>query len=400
MGVGEGAPLTEGRREFGASFLAACLTSIGVATTPGVPAYSGPALLVLAAIAARDPHWIWCALGAAIVWVPALAGTGGPVVLAGAILLLAVQRRALAVAVLGVGLAVAFKQGLVISVLSAASGPVPWLVVATVTMAGAACAGGRSSGGRRSGPRMEAGALALAGLLVGWRVVRALTLDGQAQLVAAMPLGLVPAVYDRVVVGADPALLAALVHAAPERDAAALALGWERALNEGWRPSRAEGVVVPVARALEAGGRGGEAVRLLARHPRSGEIDAVQSLFERIQGLPVRWRGAALGPGLPGAFDPGVRFLTDGYLAVEFTALTPLSALVLAGEGTSWLGPPTIDVRLDGGAPQLWGLDGPGVLRMDRPVEAGPHRLELRFFNDLAGADGDRNAWITQVSGT
>ncbi len=391
------------RLDFGASILASCLTVIAVAMTPGVPAYAGPSLLILAAVAVRDPHWIWCALGAALVWVPALAGAGGPVVLVGAILLVAVQRRALAVAVLGVGLALAFKQSLVIPVLPAARGPIPWLVVATVTMAGAACAGGRSgraAGERRLGARMEAGALALAGLWVVGRVVRALTLDGRARLAAAIPLGLVPAVYDDGVAGADPALLTALVHAAPERDAAALALGWERALNEGWRPSRAAGFVVPVARALEARGRGGEAVRLLARHPRDGEIDALQALFERIQGLPVRWRGAALGPSLPGRFDPGVRFLTDGYVAVEFTAQTPLSALELAGEGTSWLGSPTIDVRLDGGAAQLWALDGPSVLRMDRRIEAGPHRLELRFVNDLAGAGGDRNVSVGEVSGT
>jgi hypothetical protein len=373
------------------SIATGALVAVAAAATPNVPGYAGPLLLGLAALAAWDRHWIWGALGAALVWVPALGGPVGSGVLAGAVLLGALRWRAVSTAVLLVGLVGAAKQGVAAGVLPEAVAPVGWLLVASVTLAGAASAA--------RGGRAEAVGMALAGVIVLGRVGELHSVDGAARLAAAVRLGDVPAVYDDLVAGADPPLLVALVHAAPARDEAALALGWARALDEGWRPAKAEGVVVPVARALEARGRGGEALRLLARHPRTGEVDALRALLERTQGLPVHWQGAPLGPRLPGAFDPALVFETNGYAAVELTADDALPALVVEGIGTAYAGAPVLDVQLDAAAPIAWTLDGAASLRLEGPIAPGPHRVGFRFANDRADAAGDRNVRVTAVRG-
>jgi hypothetical protein len=97
------------------------------------------------------------------------------------------------------------------------------------------------------------------------RLVAMFRLQGEALVAEADALRAVHVVYDRLAKRADPALLTALVRAVPDRDEAALALGWDAALGAGWRPRAASGVEVPVARALAARGRAGEAFALLMR---------------------------------------------------------------------------------------------------------------------------------------
>lgn len=371
------------------SWAVAALTVLAAALTPGMPWFVGPAALGLAAIATRDRHWIWTALGGTLLWASAVGGPVGALVLAGAILLGVPRWRSLSTAVVVVGLVLALKQEAASRVFASATGVIPWLLCALVAAAGAVSAA--------RGGRVEAGALALAGAIVLVRFGLVWTVDGEARLRAAERLGAVDLVYDGLVTDADEPLARALLHAAPDRDEAALRLGWDRALAQGWRPARADGVVVPVARALDAAGRGGEALRLLARHPRVGDVDALRGLLEHTQGLPSRWRGAAIGPLLPGRAELALHFETNGWVGFEFTATEPLPSLVLVGSGTAYAGAPVLEVQLDAQSPRAWTLDGPSELTLPGPVERGPHRLGLRFVNDRADTYGDRNAEVSEL---
>ncbi|MDP2311347.1 MAG: carbohydrate-binding domain-containing protein [Pseudomonadota bacterium] len=372
-----------------ASVLAALLLVVAVAFTPDLPWHAGPAALGLAALGWRDPHWIWSALGAALLWVPALSGPAGAVVLGGSIVLGALRWRALSTAVVLVGVALAAKQGAASVVLPAAATVVPWLLVSLVTTAGAVSA--------VRGGRAEAGALALAGAIIVTRLALVWAVEGEARVEAAARIGALDFVYQDLAEDASEPISLALLAAGPGRDGAALRLGWARALDLGWRPAKAEGVVIEVARALELRGRGGEALRLLARHPREGQVDALRALLERIQGVPVRWRGAALGTPLPGRFDPGLEFDTNGLASVEITATTALAALTLGGVGAPYVGAPVLEVRLDGDAAVDWTLDGPGEFVLPGPIPTGPHRISVRFVNDLVDAEGDRNVRVTEI---
>lgn len=260
-----------------------------------------------------------------------------------------------------------------------------------------------------TGPSPLAVALLLVGVAAGARLARLGTLLAPTRLVAAEEIDAVNLVYTDVLAAAaspkDPATLVALVKAAPDRDEAALALGWEAALKVGWRPARAEGVVIPVARALEAGGRGGEALRLLARQPREGEVDGLRALFERTQGLPVAWKGGAVGTALSlgsrtELLAAPIEFTHDDARTLEITAPTALgveSALTLDCDGTAFEGPPVLALQWDAGA----------VQRVECPAQgwgealdlaAGPHRLRVAFVNDAAGPEGDRNVRLSRVA--
>ena len=209
-----------------------------------------------------------------------------------------------------------------------------------------------------------------------------------------------PLVYDSVLAGAagQPALLAALVRASPLRDEAALLLGVEPALAAGWCPRRADGAVVATARALERAGRGGEALRLLGRHPREGEVDGLRALFERTQGAAFGWRGGALGPIVPPAHAIDGEIVSDGRLEVEFTLPAPRSDLGLRLDGDAWNGPPTVDIAVDApvGPSSLVEISGPLRFALG-PLEAGPHRVQVTFINDAAGPGGDRNVRVLEI---
>lgn len=346
--------------------------------------------------------------------------------------------RAAAALAVGVGLVLAVKQEIAARVLPAAAGvagaPLALaLSVAAGLVAAAAPAwpevarpregargvsvhgGGDSPGvfARLSevltGPRPLAVAGLLVGVATGAKLLRLRSFPPPQKLAAAVELDAVPLVYADVFAAAsapkDEATLAALVRAAPGRDEAALALGWERALVLGWRPDRAEGVVVPVARALELAGRGGEALRLLARHPRTGEVDGLRALFERTQGVAVGWKGGALGTSVPAGattelLAAPVAFTHDDAWLAEVTAPAALDvtmALTVDCEGTEFEGPPVLEVAWDGRPAERvecpargWGsaLD----------LAAGPHRLRVAFVNDASGPAGDRNVTLTRVA--
>lgn len=249
--------------------------------------------------------------------------------------------------------------------------------------------------------------LALALLLVGCamlgRLHRLSRLPPEARFAAAVPIDAVPWVIDEAIANAagDPAALRAVLRAAPDADAAALSLGWEVALAEGWKPQRAEGVVVEVARALERASRGGEALRLLARHPRVGEVDALRTLFERTQSLPDDWRGGRLGRVVEGQagtlLDDPVLFTQNDSVSIEFTMLAEAfdAALVLECSGVAFDGPPTLIATVDAQPP--WRVECPAVASERVRLEPGPHRLRVAYDNDRVGPGGDRNVGVLSV---
>ncbi|GDX79832.1 hypothetical protein LBMAG42_16430 [Deltaproteobacteria bacterium] len=253
------------------------------------------------------------------------------------------------------------------------------------------------------------GPLALALVLIGFgalgRLARLPQLAAPARLAAAIPLDGVPLVIDGVVEQSkeDPTTLTAALRAAPTHDGAALALGWEAALTAGWRPHRADGVVTEVARALERAGRGGEAIRLLAKHPRVGEVDALRTLFERTQGLPEDWRGGRLGLVIEShtgsLCDSCFVFMHNESREIEFTTLAePFDAWLVVGcDGAAFEGQPELSFTLDGQTP--WVVECPAEAeRKTAWLAPGPHRLRIAFENDREGPGGDRNVGVTALT--
>lgn len=388
MGVGEG------DRRVG-------LVSDGLAAVAVLAAAAAPlpwSTLPLLVGGALVPHPLAPALAAAGALGLGVAGPAGAVVLAAAGLLLALRRAPGALALAATAALLALKQQVAASVLPAAADAVPGLLVA-----GLAAAGGLAAGGGRA-VRAALGVAALVGAVRLGEVYRA---RGAERLARAEAVGAVPLVYADLVrhadhpVWADRGLLFRLVAAAPDRDEAALAAGWEEALALGWRPARADGVEVPVARWLEARGRGGEALRLLARAPREGAVDWWRALYAREQGLADPWAGgeepSALG--MPGAVSLGWTWLTNQEGELLLTARRPLRRLVLAGEGTVADGPPEVEVQLDGRPVGVWAPAGPSRFEVPGPLDPGPHRLRLRFVNDRVGPEGDRNVTIGALLG-
>lgn len=243
--------------------------------------------------------------------------------------------------------------------------------------------------------------LLVAGAGTAGRLARLSRLPGADRLAAAAEIDAVGLVYPGVLAeaGADRVQLLALVKAAPLRDDAAIKLGVEPALAAGWRPQRAEGRVVETAQALERAGRGGEALRLLDRHPREGAVDGLRALFERTQGLPVDWRGGAFGPEMPPSLSIDQTLTSDGKFEVAFTLREDRPELTLLLDGDAWNGPPAVDVVVDApvGVSSLLEITGPTRVPLGA-LEAGPHRVSITFINDAAGPGGDRNVRVLEIT--
>lgn len=347
-------------------------------------------LLAGVAVAALIPGRVGLGVGLAAAWSTAAGGPAAPVLLVAAITRLAWRRSPWGLAVAGVGALLAWKQQRVAALFPAAVDPVPGLVIAAIL------AGGVVDPPRGRAPRLALAGVALAGAA---RLGAVWAVEGEERLARAERVGAVALVYPGL--AADPALAPRLVRALPDADAALDALPVAAALDLGWRPQRAEGRPVEVARELERRGRGGEALRLLARHPRVGEVDWWRALYERTQGHPVRWRGegGAEGFEVPGSIELGWSWTHDQAGEVRLTARSVVDRLVVRGEGSAAAGAwPRVELRLDGGPPDAWEVVGRGERGIPGPIEPGPHRLQLRFVNDAVAPDGDRNVVILSVA--
>jgi hypothetical protein len=298
-------------------------------------------------------------------------------------------------AVAGTGAVLALKQGSVVQVLPAAASVVPPLL-AMATLAGCAAIAAR-------GRRIEGVGTFLAGSITLARVAHAWALDGPARAQALAEHRALALVRGIEPLPADAATRAEWLRLLPQDDALALAVGWEDALDLGWRPRRLHGapskLVVDVAVELERRGRGGEGLRLLAWHPRQGAVDWWRALFERTQGLPVRWEGASLEPRLPGEIPWIVDATDQGHWSLVFTARAPLAAVAVELSGTAFSGPPVPRLRLDA---QPWiACPADGATRCPLgPADPGPHRVEVDYAEDPAGAERNRAVSVRSLIGT
>jgi hypothetical protein len=212
-------------------------------------------------------------------------------------------------------------------------------------------------------------------------------LQGEALVEEAEGLRAVPLIYARLSTRADPALLTALVRAMPERDEAALALGWDAALAAGWKPRTAAGVEIPVARALVERGRVGEGFALLKGLPREGSVDWELALMERVAGRPVGWLGGRVpGPIVPGEVLVQRTLAGEGDLDVEFTALSACKGarMQVAPEGGAAL----LELRVDGEEPGKLRLEDAASVLLADELAPGPHRLRLRLVGEAAPEGG------------
>lgn len=255
---------------------------------------------------------------------------------------------------------------------------------------------GRQSGWGPAG-RIALGGVALVGAL---RFAQLWTAETQNQLALAAPLHaqrLVLASALRATSGPpDRARRLALewMRAVPDSDAAAARVGWEMALNLGWRPQRPQSDVVDIAAALDERGRGGEALRLLARYPRTGVIDFWRAVYERVQGGEDGWRGGM--DDVPVLGPAGLRLdwsmLHNEDRSAVFRMVEP-ARVSLRAHMQSFEGEPTVEVRLDA-ARSTWIPAGELDLGVLLP---GPHTLNVRYQTDLEGPTGDRNVWVTRL---
>jgi hypothetical protein len=281
--------------------------------------------------------------------------------------------------VLGVGLVLALKQWAVVPVFAPAAELIPWCVLMGIALGGGFVFGG--------GRYLWGG---LVGVLLG---LGKLGLEGE--LAQAERLGLTEVLYEHFVAEAqsDLQLGARLVGLVPDRDEAAELFSIEAALNLGWRPVKAEGRALQVARALEERGRGGEAWRFLKKQPRVGAVDSYMAILERTQGLVVRWKGSVEGlnrvdEGLPWVFE------TNGFKRVEFYAEEG-ERLRIAGVGSRFERAARLVLEVDS---ESWLVQADTGFEVKLgPLERGPHRLGVRFMDDASGEGGDRNMRVERV---
>lgn len=382
---------------------------------PAVPWSAAALALLTAALAvalrARAPlAAALLALGAAPAWTAAavLGAAGEPtglVLLAGAVSLLALGGgalpRALALGLVGLGALLALRQLAAGLALPAAASSAPGLALAGLAL------GGLVSGARPA-PACLLG-LALLGLGGGLRagLAAARPPADEAGLEEAARLGVLR--MHQEALAARPELGLRAIALDPEDHGLALRLlprvGEDALLVAGWRPEGAP--LAPerrlaLAARLEARGEGGRAIRLLRPGRADPRVAWTLELYRRQVGEGSAWAGPAPAEvlALPGATTLDWGFLANGERALDWHAERPLRALRLELIGTPLDGAPTLEVRLDDGAPRVVEAPArPSWVEVSGPLGAGPHRLRVRFDNDRADERGDRNAWVLGLAG-
>jgi len=306
-------------------------------------------------------------------------GWGG-VVLAACLLLLGLRQGVLPVALPGAVLALSLVEA-ARSFLIASAFPPALLSVAPLVLAGvgaAACASVPAP------PRWAGLVLVVSGLLVG----------------AATPSS-----DER---GED--TQGWLMHLADEPRAhpAALRLaeryGVALPLSAGWSPHGAlltPAQRIEAARWLDTRGRGGEGRRLLGEDRGVPRVAWWWLLARRVEGLPevegLRTTPPPEALVLPGSHELSLSMLANGSKDVLVHVSAPCTLMVDA-HGDAWHGAAELEVRVDRQAAARFRL-GPTAagLVLSRPG-TGPHRVRFRFDNDLSGAGGDRNVYVTRLA--
>ena len=306
-------------------------------------------------------------------------------------------RMALALA-LGAGLAVGAKQILAANALLA-SDKVAGTAVAAGLGVAAAIAWALSAGGEKS----VVGGVVLAGVPTALALGLAATGSGPATLDNAAAVDATALLYPKLLDASrkNEQMLVSLVAISPMRDEAADNLAVADALDAGWYPANAGDRVVEVARALWDRGRGGEAMRLLRRHPRRGEVDGVLALFERLSGERSGWKGGVVGYVLPGIAAVGAAGAMDrdGSREFLFTATKALNHAAVVIRADSFQGAPLATLEVDGRVRQTVSVPAEQSFELGY-LDAGAHLLRVTYLNDRFGPDGDRNLVVESLGAT
>ncbi len=332
------------------------------------------------------------ALGAAPLWISATDALPGALLLPLAAVLVLLHRDGLPRAVPPLLLALTAVEALRLWLLVEALPP-------SAGLAGALLAGGVAVAGAAS---VSPGRLPAASLGLSGGLTLCLALAAWLQ-----PPGTPAAVQRAASFGVlthqplpegDLALVA--LAAAPGWHALAMTLPPEEALAAGWRPAGAPLEAperIALARLLERESRGGEGLRLL-REASGPTLVWWRVLFERLQGGEPGWSDAAPPEGLalwrlPGDLDIGLTLSQTSVTELLIHADRPLDAVGLSLSGEWFEGPPELEIILDDRVRAVQVAEHRQRVSLG-PVAAGPHRILLRFLNDLQGSMGDRNIFV------
>ncbi len=199
------------------------------------------------------------------------------------------------------------------------------------------------------------------------------------------------------------ALAGAALAAVPDWHDLAATLPPEEALASGWRPAGAPLSPVDrvtVARLLERDGDGSAGLRLLRQDDDEG-LRWWRALFERLQGQHREWSGGALPDAglivLEGSAQLELPLTRAGSTELLLHASSDHPALRLTVSGEWFEGPPELEIVLDDRTRSVQVSTERRDLELG-PVYAGPHRILLRFLNDLHGESGDRNVTVHTLS--
>ncbi|MEL6346365.1 MAG: hypothetical protein AAFV53_24855 [Myxococcota bacterium] len=263
--------------------------------------------------------------------------------------------------------------------------------------------GGVTSTARPSRWTAGAAALVFVGIAVGAGGNAARPLVDGASVRAAAGWRTLDAHVAQIV--SDEALARAALAERPRWHAVASTLPVRVALESGWRPERAhlpERERVSVCRELMSIDREGEALRLIGR-PQSPEAAWLQATLRRIAGKPavVVLAGAPTDAFvLPGAHPVSRSFYTNADQDILVHAEVPLSAIVLTMSADLYQGGPSVTVGVDHGTRTIPEVTAsPRRYVISGPFAAGGHRVRIQYRDDRSGPDGDRNLYISGVSG-
>jgi len=345
----------------------------------------------LAPLGARSPRWL--AVCAAPLWAAAVLG-GHP--LAALLLVWAaahLPRTWLGGGLLLAGGLLALRGWLLLGVVPlAASATAPLLLVGLVL-------GGLASGTPRGRAPAAALLLAAVGLGLGALQAHRATAVGHAALSDAVGWGLRPATPEAL---SDRLWL---LREVPDAHEAALEVPLEAALGMGWRPEGAPLEArerITAARWLEAHQRGGEAQRLLRRggDPLSRWW---HTYLVRASGRSVAFAGEVVPDAAsrwPEEAGSATALVFNQTRTIPLHLSAPVRGVEVVASADWFEGPPTLIVELDEQVHTIVPGRSPRRHRIVQDLEAGPHRLRLRYEDDrFKDGEGDRNVFVHALRG-
>ncbi|MFT4979690.1 MAG: hypothetical protein ACI8S6_005602 [Myxococcota bacterium] len=346
-------------------------------------------LCALGALGAKSPRWM--AICAAPLWAAA-ATSGHPLsLILLALAAVAVPRTSLGIMVLVLAIVEGARAWILVDVLPTSAHLVSPLLL-----------GGLALGGLAATPAGKVPAYTLLFVAIMLGLGAGVSASGgresRAEISAAARWGVLQRAPERVT---DPALQRWALREAPQWHGLAARMPVEAALELGWQ---AEGAAleperrVAAARWLEGRGRGGEALRVL-RRGRDAQSRWWHTYFSRAAGTTASSEELVWVP------EEAVRLpLSEQVFDHDQVRTFPLQLDEAAGgvevvASAEWfLGPAVLMIELDAEQYEIVPQRSPRVFVLRQRLEAGPHRLRLRYDDDVfVDGVGDRNVYVHTI---